>query len=250
MRTPDAARSAVLPPHAQGSTLNLRILGAVQLTKAYRRYLRKRDGLAPATLRAAGYGLEAALLEHRPLPEPWTKHRTHVGPRLPDHARPGDIWMDTVEVMPMVLIPFEDTDEPILWLAMRPVARWQFAAAGFGSARALDGPELAPVTRVSYEEATRYAQWFGKLTADRIDWQLAKAALPRANVDALWGSVREWGSYEYEEVYSVVEPSTVDLEDVPDELIFYPSDAVEDVGFRTSVHLQIGMIKRRLQARR
>jgi hypothetical protein len=209
----------------------------MQLTQAYTRFLHERESITTA-LRTAGYELEAALLDQRTPPEPWAGQRTHVGPTLPTEANAGDIWMDTVELMPMVLIPFEDTDEPILWLAMRPVARWQFAAY---SGQPLDGPELEPVTRVSHEQASLYAQRFGKLTATRVDWQLAKAYLPATAFATLWGPVREWASYDVNDEPGVVEPETVDLEDVPDELIFGPRDAFEDVGFRTYVHLQIGL---------
>ena len=251
----------MLPRDAQGSTLNLRRPGALQLTQAYTRYLRKREGLTEliAALRTAGYELEASLLDTQPAVEPWTGHRTHVGPTLPADAKPGDIWMDTVELVPMVLVPFEDTDEPILWLAMRPVARWQFAAFLKASRRSwgrrmhkidpfdhrrLDGPELEPVTRVTHEEASIYAHWFGKLTASRVDWQLTKAFLPEAQFAALWGPVREWAAYDYDDEPGVIEPENVDLEDVLDnapELLFGTLDPLEDVSFRTHVHLQIGI---------
>ena len=86
--------------------------------------------------------------------------------------------------MPMLRVP-----EPLGWLALRPVERWQFAGflavatlrgAGHkvGDVRTMkperltDGPETGPVTRVLRDEASLYAQWFGKLVADRTDWQL------------------------------------------------------------------------------
>jgi len=37
-------------------------------------------------------------------------------------VHPGDVWLDVAELMPMLRVP-----EPLGWIALRPVERWQFA---------------------------------------------------------------------------------------------------------------------------
>ena len=157
----------------------------------------------------------------------------------------------------MLYVPREDIPEPLGWLALRPVERWQLA--GFlevawtrggrkvGDIHPLDGKRLLagvetePVTHVLREEASLYAQWFGKLVAGRIDWQLAAESIDPAG---LWGSVgREWGDEEWEGVYSVTELDTLELEDdLPEDLLFRAWEAPADVGFRTIVNHQFGLV--------
>lgn len=226
------------------------------LTDAYTAFLKHRQGQDElvAALQRAGHGLEAELLME------WTDgvrqtgtgdgRRAWVGPTLPPEPQPGDLWLDTVEVMPMVNAP------ELGWLALRPVTRWQFGGflatakikgggklgdfRAFDRRRLLDGPEAGPVTRVLQEEVSLYAQWFGKLVPDRTDWQVAAESLDPA---ALWGGVpREWGGEEWDGVYSVTDLDTLQLEDEPpEELIFRAWEAPADVGFRTLVDLRHGL---------
>ncbi len=220
------------------------------LTDAFTTFLRTRGGKDDfvAALQRAGHGLEAELLMD------WTGgtiatetgdgRRAWVGPALPPDPAPGDLWLDVVEAMPMVHTPDPG------WLALRPVTRWQFAgflatARTTGPAldreRLLTGPEAEPITRVLREEASLYAQWFGKLVADRIDWQLASDTVDPAT---LWGPVpREWSGEEWEGVHGVTDLETLDLEDdLPEHLLFRAWEAPEDVTFRTIVPHRHGLI--------
>ncbi|MDA0169711.1 hypothetical protein OJ998_11505 [Solirubrobacter taibaiensis] len=229
------------------------------ITEAYATFLRHRDGQSDlvAALQRAGHGLEAELLMDwtgsgvRPT-ETSDGRRAWVGPVLPATSRPGDLWLDVVELMPMLRVP-----DPLGWIALRPVERWQFAGflttaklRGAGhkvggmrtmkAERLTDGPETSPVTRVLRDEASLYAQWFGKFLADRTDWQLVAESIDPAT---LWGGVpAEWGGEEWEGAYSVTTLETLALEDdLPDELIFRAHEAPDDVGFRTFVRDDIGL---------
>src|SRR4051794_24221452 len=84
---------------------------------AYLRGAAERDDLA-AALAQSGHPLEASLLQD--------ERRAWVSATLPVDAQPGDLWLDTVELMPMRLISGDDA--PLGWLALRPVERWQFGA--------------------------------------------------------------------------------------------------------------------------
>jgi hypothetical protein len=220
------------------------------LTEAYTTFLRTREGKDDfvAALQRAGHSLEAELLmdwtSETVATETGDGRRAWVGPTLPKQPEPGDLWLDVVEAMPMVHTPAPG------WLALRPVARWQFAgflenARTKGPAldrqRLLNGPETDPITRVLREEASLYAQWFGKLVAERIDWQLASDFIDPA---ALWGPVpREWSGEEWDDVYGVTDLDTLDLEDdLPDDLIFRAWEAPDDVTFRTIVPHRHGLI--------
>ena len=90
------------------------------------------------------------------------------------------------------------------------------------------------------DEASLYAQWFGKLVADRIDWQLVAESIDPAT---LWGDVGgEWSGEEWEGAYSITTLETLALEDdLPDELIFRSYEAPDDVGFRTFVRHDTGL---------
>jgi hypothetical protein len=172
-----------------------------------------------AALRDAGFNLEAALLPR----VGWTegagekRRRTFVGRHPPADAAPGQLWLDTVEVMPMVLV-----EEPARgksaqprrsWLATRPVARWQFrafAAAAplvgrkvqvvpklrpFAADRLAAGSEQAPMTDITHGEATLYAHWFGKGVAGPNERQGAARTLGD-QFATLWApGLREWAGY-------------------------------------------------------
>jgi hypothetical protein len=226
-----------------------------------------RDRAAKDELVAAlGDRVEAHLLarwDGGRLETEWEGRRAWVGTTVPPLARGGDLWLDVTEMMPMLVVRRAEVDENVFWMAMRPVERWQLAGflnvakpavrlryGGrwvFDRDRLLGGDERAPVTNIMREEAWVYAGWFGKGLFDRVGWQLAAEVEPPEQIAALWGPVREWDGEVYEGAYSDVAPATVD--DVPIEDDDYPwiygeGAASEQLGFRTEVHLQLGLYTR------
>jgi hypothetical protein len=221
------------------------------LADTFTAYLRRdagRDAMAGA-LAASGHELEASLLTgERP---GW------VGPTLPTDAQPGDLWLDAVELMPMVFFARVD-GEGLGWLALRPVERWQFAGfldltwAGsfrrrigelkpFDRGRLLAGDENAPVTDVLFDEAELYAMWFGKSIPHRVTWQLAAEVL---DTDPMWGPVREWADAPYDGAFRVVDADLIDFdadEDDPPEVVVDGGAAPPGVGFRTFVDVHFGL---------
>lgn len=113
-------------------------------------------------------------------------------------AKPGDLWLDSVELMPMlrVELPAQGAARPPRpgWIATRPVARWQFRAfvaaaplverevqvrpaiASMDAARIADGDEGAPINHITFGEATLYSWYFGKTIAGARAWRGAEAA--------------------------------------------------------------------------
>ena len=90
----------------------------ITLIDAYVAYLRDPAGGRQALVRsleAAGYTLEAGLLRQARAgrlvatrvdnPGAWAGRRAFVGSGLPTDAAAGDIWFDTLEVVPMILLP-------------------------------------------------------------------------------------------------------------------------------------------------
>jgi hypothetical protein len=262
----------------------------MHLSDAYAAWLR--DGTAPATLagalRAHGYALEAALLDRWAAGEPetvvdvddlvWSGRRATIAPTLPEHASAGDLWLDLRELVPMLLLGRDLPDDlpehlkgqlpPFVgWIALRPVARWQFAGmlevapiaarvvqiepplATLDRARLLRGPEDQPVRGALADEALLYASWFGKSLADSELWQAANAQLTREELAALWGPLgREWGDSVDEGVRAVISRETADeepserYEEDPDDGSFFGDWGVpEDAGFRTAVNAQLGL---------
>ena len=215
----------------------------------YRRFLRDRGGKDElvAALAASGHALEAALLGEwsggrlrtQARSGPYAGRRAWVGTTLPPEAREGDLWLDVVELMPMLLVPWSGLPRPLGWIALRPVERWQ-----------LGGDESVPATGVSYQQAAAYAQGVGKSVATRTDWQVAAEGI---DVTPLWGTARrEWDSAVFDEVHSVFGRDTLDVDphEAPDDppgtpeeqrLFFYDTDAPADVGFRTFVRHDLGL---------
>jgi len=254
------------------------------LTDAYAEYLRTRsrvglEQLLAAALDDAGLVTEAELwrgwCDRATSVEvaggPWGGRRAHLGVRPPEAAAIGDIWFDVAEMTPMI-------HAGRAWLATRPTAVWQ--VRGFlGAAeriarevqvappyRALDRDRLAGgadgdrVTRISEGEATLYAWWFGKTLPHLFDWQSAEESLPGAAMRELWrGSSREWTSNRLaddEAARVFVTPSTIqwDPGEVLDDELARPEkhrsmirgELTRDpeIGFRTAVMLQIGLLRR------
>jgi hypothetical protein len=176
-----------------------------------------------------GYWLEAYLLDwylqHSsgkcPLAlehTPWYQCQVWVGEMLPDISAvtAGDLWFDICDIMPMILLPRDPADlegvNPAIvrkmtpyfsWLALRPVAVWQFMAflehASF-AARTVQVPppfrlmdqrrfatehETAPITKLTRGEAAMYAFWFGKTLSYLETWRLVTQFLPSKQANAL-----------------------------------------------------------------
>lgn len=266
----------------------------VDLTRAYADYLRHpeaedaRTGLVDALGRSealterdllahfAQHG-ESDLIITEPA-SPFLGRRAWVGPSLPARAAAGDIWYDTVEAMPMVLVPREPHPGPaarerypalLAWLACRPVAAWQFAGC-----RALDGdiPQAAVTTGdssqaavgVTRAEAAAYAQRFGKMLSEHLTWQAVPYLLPPSVIEMMWeGIAREWSRLrsDVEDDLALVVPRDAfetDPDDVlesrrddasPDEdqgsapvFALPPDTRASDLGLRTTVLIQTGFV--------
>jgi hypothetical protein len=219
---------------------------------------------------------------------PWSGLRAHLAPRLPQEAEAGDVWFDPYDLAPMILVPRPPLDDDedmapevaarvtpwVSWMALRPVAVWQYRMflhmapfakretqieppfAFLDPERILHGAETDPVTRLTCGEAALYAAWFGKSVADLEDWQAAARFLPGNAMHTLWGPLRrEWAGFcNFDESLRIVvtrENYGLDPRDEAD------SDAVpprelrmlydewarpDGVGFRPHVSTQIGLL--------
>ncbi len=220
------------------------------LTTLFTGYLRAQKSSHPdpaflEALESSGYALESHLLREysnhgqgfRVVGLPgnyWHGRRAWLGPQLPDERAAGDLWFDTVQIMPMLLVArAEDPGRGGLypeiaarmtpfngWIALRPAANWQFRAymqmAGIDGASRPDGwmftpfdrtrialgQETAPAGGMTCTEARGYALWFGMGLSDQDIWQDAMATVPPAEIDTLWGSSQiEWGDAIQEDAY-------------------------------------------------
>jgi hypothetical protein len=237
-------------------------LGLATLASLFTDYLA--SGRAPrptaqlaSALQDRGYPLEAAVLSGTSgtrvdVPgSPWNGRRLWTGTQLPSGAQAGDVWLDTCQLTPAVLVPHEEVSRgevipsdllervtPVIgWIDTRPVQEWQFIAfltlarlterevqldppiRLLDRQRILHGHEEASVTELSSDEARLCANWFGKALCHLTAWQAARAFLPAKVMDSLWGEpTREWaGSFE-EGLNIAVSPSTIDAD---------PSDEAE-----------------------
>ncbi|HEV7557558.1 MAG TPA: SUMF1/EgtB/PvdO family nonheme iron enzyme, partial [Kofleriaceae bacterium] len=160
-----------------------------------------------------GFSLEGELVTREGW-YPLGDRRVFVGRRPPGDAGYGELWFDTIEVMLMVRIerPAHPAPRPV-WLAIRPVARWQFRAfvaaarivsrsvqveppePPFAPARLTAGPDAGPMTGITNGEACLYAHWFGKTMASAKVWEGAAATLGSDLAGALWTPrLREWST--------------------------------------------------------
>jgi hypothetical protein len=249
----------------------------MSLHEIHRRYLA--DGARPGplaaalaeALRAAGYLLEGSLLErlewhYGSEARPWHERSIFVGRMPPARALPGTLWLDTVEVVAMMLLelPSHRADRPPTraYLSLRPVVSWQFRAfvdcaqfvarslqlqprrPPFDGAR--DIPELAPTTNLLHGECLMYANWFGKRVLSHGAWRDAGVALQGA-MDDLWihASMREWAGYSgWSEEHRVIigrdswRIDPWDARDGQDEerasMLALDDECFPDVGFRTA----------------
>ena len=241
----------------------------MSLAQLYQNYLQKLNNQnqafeLAAALEQAGFRLEGNLLKRYftegsgPLQlgeesGVWAGYSVWLGPRPPQAFQAGQIWFDTVELVPMLLLPRTDLPDPefmvdpsildemtpfVSWIALRTVANWQYATflalAPIGKrvvqieppfpllsqARIINGGETNPVTNLTEGEARFYANWFGKGLSDRSDWEVAFEFLPPTNLTALWGLPgKEWAGSLDEDWKVVVTPETFELElDPRDEL--------------------------------
>ncbi len=169
----------------------------------------------------------------------WCGRRCFVAPRLPLHAQPGDLWLDTREVTLMLLVADSDDLAPKWrsWISTHPVYMWQFRVFlrlvnwRLTQRYFMDAPDLLQLQRfdnadsmafatdVYHEEAVAYAHWFGKFVCGQLQFQAASASLDRYLLSQLVPSgMRLWQEAEFsssEFVRVAVDQDT--LFDDPDE---------------------------------
>ncbi len=255
------------------------------LAELYTDYLARERAAQPAAelavaLASAGYRLEAAVVSgvaggRVDLPGcVWHGRRLWTGSHLPDAARAGDVWLDTCQLSPMVLVPRQDepSDDVFAWIDTRPLHRWQFAAflalaqlaerpvqldpplLVLDRARLLHGGPTDAATDLLPDEARLCANWLAKALCGLFAWQSARAFLPAPTMATLWGTpAREWtGAYD-EGVQLAVSPETLDHDpeaeldgDIPssatDRIVFGEWAHSRAITFRTCVYLQLGLL--------
>jgi hypothetical protein len=226
------------------------------LTRLFTDYLASGRAPRPAArlagaLQAGGYRLEAAALSGKAgttvsvAGSAWNGRRLWTGTQLPSDAQAGDVWLDTCQLTPMMLVPREELaygeDIPLQrleritpfigWIDERPVQRWQFGAfltlahltprevqldpplQLLDRRRLLQGAEEASVTDLTPDEARLCANWFGKAICHLTAWQAARAYLPATVMQGLWGEPsREWAGTFDEGLHNVVSPRTIDAD--------------------------------------
>jgi hypothetical protein len=273
----------------------------MNIEAAFTSYLRNRapDDLRQfsAALQNHGYGLEGSALSrfvdlgsHEAfisLPNDAAPRPCWTGPKPPESLHAGQIWMDTLEAMPMILLPAEPPDpneryspealarfRPFrAWMALRPVANWQFGAflvvalfcrraatldppfRPFERERIIRSPETNPVTGLIADEAILYANWFGKTISSEFEWQAAQRFLGPDGAERLWQVPRrEWTGRYNQGVNTAASPENLNLDWVeeydrddppPSQRIFYGEwEAPRDITFRTAVSTDYGLLRR------
>jgi hypothetical protein len=218
-------------------------------------------------LEAAGYALEATALRGAAgttadLPGTiWHGRPLWTGAALPESARPRDLWLDTCQLTPMLLVPRDEDN--YAWIDLRPMHRWQYAAflslAQFTPRevqldpplslldphRILDGSFTDPVADLTPDEARLAANWFGKAQCGQIAWQLARESLSDGELSALWQTpLREWtGSYAEGE-HIALSRTTIDEDpaDEPPGMVYGEWAHRATITFRACVYLQLGLL--------
>jgi hypothetical protein len=261
-----------------------RTAAALALPDLFTAYLTSGRAARPSAelaraLAGAGYRLEAAVASGTSgatvdLPgSPWDGRRLWTGAQQPDSARAGDVWLDTCQLSPMLLVPRHEADDEDLyaWIDIRPIHRWQYATflalAEFAPrpvqldppltlldrSRLLRGSPAEPVTDLTPDEARLCANWFGKAVCGLFAWRVAHACLPETARSALWATpAREWAS-SYEEGLQLAVSSTTINQDpgLEAEADVRPPDAQRmlfgewahspGTTFRACVHVQLGL---------
>jgi hypothetical protein len=170
----------------------------------------------------------------------------------------------------------EGFDPRLVWLATRPVLQFQYSAfldlapleprrwEGRADLGLFERPRAGrrptePVTGLVRGEAYLYARWFGKSLPTTFEWTCARSALPTTAFSALWHwSEREWTATSpvvdpdmglvVSEDDVDIDPDTLQGEDeewlTPDshESLFGPWDRADDVGSRTAVPVDVGVL--------
>ena len=262
--------------------------GRVSLADRYIDHLRARDSGAAARLALALRAVQpfdADLLAHFaehgscavPTAEgPWQGRMAWLGPLPPEAPEAGQLWFDTVEVAAMLLLP-RPPPEPdwhpdairrwtpsLAWLALRPVAIWQYAGyLALAGARPSDparivgqDDETRPVTRLTAGNAMACAAWMGKQLPAQNIWAAAQQLMPGA-IEALWGGCgREWIGYPEpdDDEALAISPATLlddpDIERDSDEppppperrMLYRYGDWSRNIGFRTAIFAETGLL--------
>lgn len=164
------------------------------------------------------------------------------------------------------------------WMATRPVAQWQFQTFLALSTKAPQICQIAPpfqllsaqriihnradqaiVTNVTRDEALLYSMWFHKGLPSRESWRLALNTLANEDMKTLWDhSTKEWvmdrlPSDEGARLAVTPESITIVLDEEDDDDVYTTASEKgilygewgfsPDIGFRTSVHMQLGLIQ-------
>ncbi|HEY5959677.1 MAG TPA: hypothetical protein VIV60_24145 [Polyangiaceae bacterium] len=175
-------------------------------------------------------------------PALWDGRCVHMGPQLPA-AEPGMLWFDTVELSLMVLLPGTPLEEfapearhrfsPCRnWLALRPVACWQYAAfldvapisvscpnlpigvRLLDEARLIGGAETLPILHATPMECSIYRGWFGKRIVDRWDWIDAQRLFGPVATSLWTAGTREWtGNIPEIDVFAAIEYTEIEFDD-------------------------------------
>jgi len=213
---------------------------------------------------------------------PWSGRRCFTGPSLPTAAQPGDVWLDVVQLTPMILVPALRTAaaEKRRWVSMHPVYVWQFKAflnlvrwrvvkKYFMAAPDLMLPSrfeslnnLSFATNLFHEEAVAYAHWFGNYLCRQFDLEAARNFLvPEQFSEILPPNMALWDEMEYgksEFLRRAVRQSTIDAdpdeefetegdyvnESRPDRMLYKEWERKPDVGLSTAVLCEVGLIQK------
>lgn len=210
----------------------------------------------------------------------WKDRHCSVGPKLPFEVEVGDIWFDTVELMPMLLVPHPETDSKNrqCWIASHPVYVWQFKTflklanwhaikeyfmnvSDLMSLERFDKMNcMAYVTNLYHEEAVAYAHWFGKYLCGQFELEAARKFFNGEEFHQLLPSnLRLWDESECslsEFVRIAVNKDTIDK--ISEEefeqwekikgsksnsLLVAEWERSDDISFSTTVPLQVGLIQ-------
>ncbi len=275
----------------------------MNLVDAYVHYLQDRADLRGQTdllaaLEEANAAMEAALLRRFLKEGPgwteapasggaWAGRRVYLSLTLPTDRQAGDLWFDPLELVTMLLLPAEGPTpgeryapealarmQPfVAWMALRPVANWQYSGflrlaklaprsvqltppfLSLDIKRILHGTPTDPVSNLTCPEAELYASWFGKGVCGQSEWQAAARLLSPDDWKGLWGPLhREWAGRFAEGVYVVVTPETFDKDwdeleadessrSGEERMFFDEWEAPPGVGFRTRVLAQFGLLQ-------
>lgn len=213
----------------------------------------------------------------------WDRRKCYAGPLLPPNPEIDDVWFDVVELTPMILINADISPSlpRATWLSMHPVQLWQFqgflgsvkvgqsliefpsAPDYLSAARFEGGNPTGIVTDVYHDEGLAYAHWFSKYMCDYTELRGARLLLDDAEFSLILPpGIRLWDEVDLpadEFVRVAYGKDTLDKEDLyaeyllrdtgenkslPDRALFEEWERRAEIGFLTSVDLNIGLIKK------